>query len=92
MTNEKMKNKITVGSTYDRSGLWMLEIKKEKGKLTLDEIIDACKDYENDYYGLIVKAIDEDMEEYYEDDLPNDRVQLYRITDWLEYLGKVKVK
>ena len=68
---------IEVWSDYDRTGQWVLNIRKKRGRLTLDEIIETCKDYEQDFYLLVLCAMDKDIAQYYEvDDLKGDYVQL----------------
>ena len=71
-----MKKGTTVESGYDVEGRWCLKLKKAKGKFTLDEIIEAAKEWEEDYYAVIIKAMDDD-------DLEGDYVTLYRATDFI---------
>lgn len=60
-----------------------LKIKKAKGKFTLDEIIEAAKEWEEDYYAVIIKAMSDETAQYYDDDLEGDYVTLYRATDFI---------
>lgn len=87
-----MKRGITCESKYDNAGNWMLVIRKKKGKLTMDEIREAAMEYEGDYYGLVLKCIEEDGLQYYDDDLNGDAAELYRMTDMLESFGRISCK
>lgn len=78
-----MKKGTTVESGYDAEGRWHLKIKKAKGKFTLDEIIEAAKEWEEDYYAVIIKAMGDETAQYYDDDLEGDYVTLYRATDFI---------
>ena len=78
-----MKRGIEVWQDYDQTGQWCLRIKKRKGKLSLDEIAEAATEYEQDFYAVIIKAVDDDMMQYYDDIETGDYVTLYRATDFL---------
>lgn len=78
-----MKRGIEVWQDYDQTGQWCLRIKKRKGKLSLDEIAEAAMEYEQDFYAVIIKAVDDDMVQYYDDIETGDYVTLYRVTDFL---------
>lgn len=78
-----MKKGIEVWQDYDQTGEWCLRIKKRKGKLSLDEITEAAMEYEQDFYAVIIKAVDDDMMQYYDDIETGDYVTLYRATDFL---------
>lgn len=81
-----IKKGIEVWSDYDRQSVWTLHIKKKRGRLTLDEIIEACKDYEQDFYLLVLCAMDREVGQYYEtDDLEGDYVTLYRAGDFFAW-------
>lgn len=59
-----MKRGVEVYSDYDRDNRWRLIIKKKKGKLSLDEIKEAAKEYEYDYYLLVLDCYhDEDNDD-----------------------------
>lgn len=74
---------IEVWQDYDRAGEWCLHIRKKRGTLTLEDIRQAAMDYEQDFYFLLIKAIDEDMVQYYAtDDIDGDFVTLYRSDDF----------
>ena len=77
-----MKRGIEVWQDYDQTGQWCLRIKKRKGKLSLDEIAEAATEYEQDFYAVIIKAVDDDMMQYYDDIETGDYVTLYRGTDF----------
>ena len=78
-----MKKGTTIESGSDASGRWGLKIRKAKGKFSLDEIIEAAKEWEEDYYAVIVKAMSDETAQYYDDDLDGDCVTLYRATDFI---------
>ena len=78
-----MKKGTTVESGYDADGRWHLKLRKAKGKFTLDEIIEAAKEWEEDYYAVIIKAMSDETAQYYDDDLEGDYVTLYRATDFI---------
>ena len=78
-----MKKGTTVESGYDAEGRWHLKLRKAKGKFTLDEIIEAAKEWEEDYYAVIIKAMSDETAQYYDDDLEGDYVTLYRATDFI---------
>ena len=81
--SENNEKGTTVESGYDAEGRWHLKIKKAKGKFTLDEIIEAAKEWEEDYYAVIIKAMSDETAQYYDDDLEGDYVTLYRATDFI---------
>lgn len=78
-----MKKGTTAETGYDVEGRWCLKLRKAKGKFSLDEIIEAAKEEEEDYYAVIIKAMGEEMAQFYEDDLSGDCVTLYRATDFI---------
>ena len=83
------KKTIESWSDYDRTGMWCLHIQKKRGKLTLDEIREACMEWDEDFYMLVIKAMDEEIGQYYEtDDLDGDFVTLYRAGDFFEWRAK----
>lgn len=45
----------------------VLHIHKKRGKLTLDEIVEACRSWEWDCYAVLIKATGEDEIQYDED-------------------------
>lgn len=76
-----MKKGTTVESGYDVKGRWHLKLRKAKGKFTLDEIIEAAKEWEEDYYAVIIKAMSDETAQYYDDDLEGglrDAISCYR--------------
>lgn len=87
-----MKKGIECESAYDCAGNWVLRIRKKRGQLTLEEIKEAAMAWEQDYYGLVMRCMDDDMIQYYDDDLQGDAVELYRIEDMLELIGRVRSK
>ena len=81
-----MSNNIEVWPDYDPAGVWTLCIRKKRGKLSLDEIAEVCTEYEQDFYMLVIKAMDEDVGQYYDtDDLDGDYVTLYRAGDFFKW-------
>ncbi len=84
-----LSKNIEVWLDYDRAGQWQLHIKKRRGKLTLDEICEASMRYGQDFYMLVIKAMDEDVGQYYDsDDLDGDYVTLYRADDFFKWREK----
>lgn len=87
-----MKKTIDVQQGFDVTGHCVYTVRKARGKLTLDEIREAMTEYAQDYYGLVLKCMDEDMSQYYDDDLLGDGVELYSIESILEEWERVKAK
>lgn len=84
-----LKKGTEVWTDYDLQGMWTLHIQKKRGKLTLEEIIEACTDYEQDFYMLVICAMERDVSQYYDtDDLEGDYVTLYRADDFFEWRTK----
>lgn len=80
---------IEVWPDHDPAGIWTLNIRKKRGKLTLDEIQKACTDYEQDFYMLVICAMDRDMDQYYDtEDLRGDYVTLYSAADFMAWRSK----
>lgn len=75
-----MKKGIEVYPDYDAGNRWKLVIEKKRGKLTLDEIREAAREYEYDYYLLVLDCFhDQNDEQYYYYETPlGDKVELYR--------------
>lgn len=78
-----MKKGIEIWTDYDANGRWYLAIKKKRGKLSIDEIREIAMEWEQDFYALIVEAIDKDFQDYYDWEFDGDFVRLYRATDFL---------
>lgn len=72
-----MKKNIEIWSDYDRTGRWCLRMKKKRGRLTLDEIRDALRGYELDFYLIFVDAY-HDEETQFDDDMRGDFITIYR--------------
>lgn len=79
-----MKKGVTIWSDYDANNRWCLRCQKKRGRFTLDELTELAKDWEQDFYAVIIKAMDEDMEQYFDVRDDGDYVTLYRATDFLE--------
>lgn len=74
---------------YDPSGNWTLKIKKKRGKLTLDEITQEAMTWDQDFYMLVIKAMDQEIGQYFDtDDLDGDFVTLYRADDFFRFREK----
>lgn len=85
----QLSKNIETWSDYDPAGVWVLHIKKKRGKLSMDEIREAAMQWEQDFYMLLIKALDEDMDQYYDtDDLDGDYVTLYRADDFFKWREK----
>ena len=83
------KKCIEVWTDYELQRVWTLHIQKKRGRLTLEEITEACMDYEQDFYMLVICAMDRDVGQYYDtDDLEGDYVTLYRADDFFEWRVK----
>ena len=81
-----MAKNIEIWTDYDQAGMWTLHIRKRKGKLTLDEITRFCTEWNQDFYMLVIKAMDGDVGQYYDtDDLDGDYVTLYRANDFFDW-------
>lgn len=84
-----MKRGIEVWADYDPTGQWILKIQKARGKLTLDEIREACTEYDQDFYMLVIRAMDDDISQYYTvDDFDGDFVTVYRADDFFKWREK----
>lgn len=78
-----MKKGIEVWADYDAEGRWCLRIKKKKGKFSVDEITEIATEYEEDFYAVIIKAISDEMGQYFDDIEQGDYITLYQATDFL---------
>lgn len=84
-----MKKGIESEIGYDPQGTCILKIKKSRGKLTLDEITEACMEWGQDFYMVLIKAMDAEVGQYYEcDDLEGDFVTIYRADDFFRWREK----
>lgn len=84
-----MKKGIEIWQDYDLQGISCLRIRKKKGHFTLDEIIDACREYEQDFYMISIKAMDAEMDQYYMvDDFEGDYVTVYSASDFFKWREK----
>lgn len=73
------KRGITVHSDYDKSKRWCLVIEKKRGKLTLDEVREAAREWELDFYLLLLDCFHEgDDIQNYDTSLEGDYAVLYR--------------
>lgn len=84
-----MKKGIEVWSDYDPTCTWVLHIKKARGTLSVEEIKQAAMEYDQDFYMLVIKAMDEKIGQYYTvDDVEGDFVTLYRADDFFKFREK----
>ena len=86
----RLKKGLSSEGTWDPDGNFCLKVRKERGKLTLEDIRQAAMDYEEDYYFLVMKCMNEDMAQYFDDDLQGDVAELYCATDVLEAYKRLK--
>ena len=78
-----MKKGIEAYVDYDKNSRWRLIIEKKRGRLTLDEIKETAREWEWDYYLLVLDCFHDENDCQYEEQPPvGDRVELYR-TDLL---------
>lgn len=86
-----MKKGIEVWPEYDKQGRWILKVQKKKGKLSLDEIREAARAIEWDFYLLVLDCFHDEDEEMLPDGTfgapTGDMVTLYR-TDLLYEEGE----
>lgn len=76
-----MKKGIEMYADYDQSRRWRLVIEKNRGKLTLDEIKEAAREWEYDFYLLVLDCFHDeyDFQLYGDYSVPvGDRVVLYQ--------------
>lgn len=79
-----MKKGIECWPDYDEAGRWCLRVRKQKGRFTLDDLVEALTEWEWDFYAVVLKCIPEDGEQYFEDIRDSgDYVTAYRATDFL---------
>lgn len=85
----KQKRGISVTDMSDANGWMFKRVEKSKGKLTINEIRQAIiADGEQGYYAIIVKCVDDDMLQYFDDDLPEDAVDMYDADSFMERSGR----
>lgn len=73
------KKGIEVSAGWDKTGRWCLTIRKSRGRLTLDEVRQAARDHEWDYYFLLIDAFHDEFDEQFGDSPPpGDCAILYR--------------
>lgn len=68
---------------YDENGIWCIRAKKKRGRFDLDELAEIAMSFEEDFYAVIIKAIPEESQCWFEDIEQGDYVTLYRATDFL---------
>lgn len=78
-----MKRGTEAWTDYDRNGTWCIRAKKARGRFDLDELTEIAKGFDEDFYAVIIKAIDDDNLQFFEDVNPGDFVTMYRVTDIL---------
>ena len=82
-----MKKGIEAWPDYDKTGRWKLIIEKKRGRLTLEEIKEAAREWELDYYLLVLDCFHDPDDIQYGEAPQGDRVELYR-TDLLYEEGE----
>jgi hypothetical protein len=81
---KEMKKGTEAWPDYDDNGRWCLKCRKQRGRFDLDELTEIAKEWEEDFYAIIIKAIDEEDLQYYDDCIDTgDYVTLYRATDFM---------
>lgn len=84
-----MKRGITVTYKTDDRGWGFKRIAKAKGELTIEEIRQALiDDVDQGYYAVIIKAVEDDLSQYYDDDLPGDAVDCYDADTFMVNSGR----
>ena len=78
-----MKRGIDVHPDYDRTGVWCLIVEKKKGKLTLEDIKEAAREYEWDYYLLVLDCF-HDPYEIQGDEMPEGDIAVLYSHDALQ--------
>lgn len=73
-----MKKGIEVWADWDISGRWILNIRKTRGKLTLEEIREAAMEYEQDLYLLPLNCMPYTWFDGWDGGDEGNIVQLYR--------------
>ncbi len=71
-----MKKGIEVWPDYDSNGRWLLKIKKQKGKLTLDEIKQICREWEWDFYLLFMDCYNEEFDDQFPENKTGDYAEV----------------
>ena len=75
------KTKIEVHADHDDSGNIIYIVEKSKGRLTLEEIQKALKEYEEDYYFLVLDCFHDDCYQGWNENIDDrnkgDRVTAY---------------
>ena len=81
-----MKKGLSVTSDYDDAGFYAVTVEKKRGKLTLDDIVDAIRSSGSDLFGLYALVLN--LNEWalegpgnLFDEPPGDSQVLYRIDD-----------
>lgn len=74
----RKRRDIEVYPSYDRNGDPLLYIEKRRGRLTLEEIRTAARDWDEDVYALLIDARNEDEGQCFGEDPQSDCVKLYR--------------
>lgn len=49
-----MRKGTEIWSDYDRAGRWCLDLKKQKGRFTVDEVQEALAEYGEGWYMLLL--------------------------------------
>ena len=76
-----MKRGIEIWPDYDRNGIWCLKVKKKKGKLSVEELREAAKEYDGGYYFLLMNCTYDDEPQFEEND-QGDFAIIYSTDNW----------
>lgn len=83
---------ITSETTIDVSGNPVIVIRKKRGVLSVEEIRREAMKCGQGYYMMVMKCVDEDMSQYYDDDLKGDAVELYEADTFLQNMNRMVIK
>ena len=77
------KSKVEWWTDYDSTGRWCVRIRKDKGRLTLDEVRTALRECEWDFYLLFLDCYHDENDEQMSgligmDEDPGDYLTAYR--------------
>lgn len=83
---------ITSEMTTDVSGNPVIVIRKKRGVLSVEEIRKEAMGFGQGYYMMVMKCVDDDMSQYYDDDLKGDAVELYEADTFLQNMNRMVIK
>ncbi|MCD7805416.1 MAG: hypothetical protein LUH03_09825 [Oscillospiraceae bacterium] len=62
-----MKKGVEVWPDYDKEGRWVLHLRKERGKFTVQEVQEILTEYDEGFYLLVLDCIDHGEPQFGED-------------------------